>query len=102
MFEAVKKALILDPPRRGCDREVLECADGFDRIVYISCNPQTLARDIKILSEKYDLTYIQPFDMFPQTANVETLVLLSKKNRTGISKSTSSLENDNVIYIEST
>lgn len=88
MFETAKKALILDPPRRGCDREVLECADGFDRIVYISCNPQTLARDIKILSAKYDLTYVQPFDMFPQTANVETLVLLSKKNPTGISKST--------------
>ncbi|MDE6302188.1 MAG: hypothetical protein K2M36_01185, partial [Clostridia bacterium] len=74
------RALILDPPRRGCDREVLDCAVGFERIVYISCNPQTLARDLKILSDNYEVVSVQPYDMFPQTANVETLVVLSQKN----------------------
>ncbi|MDE7372883.1 MAG: 23S rRNA (uracil(1939)-C(5))-methyltransferase RlmD, partial [Clostridia bacterium] len=74
-----RRALILDPPRRGCDREVLERATGFDKIVYISCNPQTLARDIKILSEEYDIEFVKPFDMFPQTANVECVALLVKK-----------------------
>ncbi len=82
MFESDIKplALILDPPRRGCDREALKSADGFERIVYISCNPQTLARDLKVLSDKYDVVFVRPYDMFPQTANVETLVLLSKKS----------------------
>lgn len=73
-----QRALILDPPRRGCDGELLRVAD-FERIVYISCNPQTLARDLKILSDRYNAEYVKLFDMFPQTANVETLVVLSKK-----------------------
>ncbi|MDE5601270.1 MAG: hypothetical protein K2J16_02110, partial [Clostridia bacterium] len=76
--DTVHRALILDPPRRGCDESVLRAA-SFDNIVYISCNPQSLARDLKILSDSYDVISVTPFDMFPQTANVETLVLLSKK-----------------------
>ena len=78
-IESKGRALILDPPRRGCDREVLESATGFDKIVYISCNPQTLARDLNILSKSFEIDSIQPYDMFPQTSNVETLVVLSKK-----------------------
>ena len=78
--EFPKRALILDPPRRGCDESVLRAA-AFERIVYVSCNPQSLARDLKILSDSYDVVSVTPFDMFPQTANVETLVLLSKKNQ---------------------
>lgn len=70
------RALILDPPRRGCDREVLESATNFDRIVYISCNPQTLARDLKILSAKYEVLSVKPFDMFPQTGNIECVAFL--------------------------
>ncbi len=73
-----ERALILDPPRKGCDGNLLRIAD-FERIVYISCNPQTLARDLKILSDKYELADIKLFDMFPQTANVETLAVLKRK-----------------------
>ena len=74
-----RRALILDPPRRGCDREVLDRATGFDKIVYISCNPQTLARDLKILSKEYSVEFVKPFDMFPQTANIEVMAVLSSK-----------------------
>ena len=49
-----------------------------ERIVYISCNPATQARDLKTLTKKYTVTDIQPFDMFPHTRHVETVVLLSK------------------------
>lgn len=75
------RVLILDPPRKGCDERVLEVAKsaGFEKIVYISCNPQTFARDLKTLSSKYKIKYIQPYDMFPQTRHVETCVSLRKK-----------------------
>lgn len=74
-------ALVLDPPRKGCDKRVLDAVNGanFERIAYISCNPQTLARDLKILSEKYAVESVTPFDMFPQTSNVETLATLKRK-----------------------
>lgn len=79
--DTLSRALILDPPRRGCDKEMLESAAdaGFERIVYISCNPQTLARDLKILSADYSVESIKLFDMFPQTANIETLAVLHRK-----------------------
>lgn len=72
------RALILDPPRRGCDSEVLKSAAGFEKIIYISCNPQTLARDLKILSESYEVISVKPFDMFPQTANIECVAILKR------------------------
>ncbi|MCM1306774.1 MAG: 23S rRNA (uracil(1939)-C(5))-methyltransferase RlmD [Bacteroides sp.] len=75
------RALILDPPRRGCDRAVLDSATNFDRIIYVSCNPQTLARDLKILSADYDVASVKPFDMFPQTSNVECVAILKRKNK---------------------
>ncbi len=73
------RALILDPPRKGCDRQVLESAlgVGFERIIYVSCNPQTLARDLKILKEHYQIESVTPYDMFPQTGHVETVCILS-------------------------
>ena len=74
-----RRALLLDPPRKGCDRAVLDAAVGFERIVYISCNPATLARDIKLLSPRYALRYVQPFDMFPQTSALETLAVLERR-----------------------
>ena len=49
------------------------------QIIYISCNPSTLAKDIAVLSEKYNIKYIQPVDMFPYTAHVESVVLLELK-----------------------
>lgn len=74
-------ALILDPPRKGCDRSVLEGAMGanIQRIVYVSCNPQTLARDLKILSQEFEIKRVTPFDMFCQTSNVETLCVLDRR-----------------------
>lgn len=73
--------IITDPPRAGMDLDVvdvlLECAPA--KIVYISCNPATQARDIAMLSEKYELTKVQPVDMFPHTYHVENVALLLKK-----------------------
>lgn len=115
--------MILDPPRKGCDRAVLDAAlsAGFERIIYVSCNPSTLARDLKILTAAqilneadnfaktahniaetvknpaetsqnlaengsieakngtYKIASIQPYDMFPQTSHIETLVCLARK-----------------------
>jgi len=75
-------AVILDPPRAGADKDVLTAIaqSGAKRVVYVSCNPETLARDIKLLAEHgYRVEKVQPVDMFPQTAHVETVVLMSKK-----------------------
>jgi len=73
--------ILMDPPRKGCDAKFLEAAaaSGAQRLVYVSCNPATLARDIKILMEKgYELKKVQPVDMFPQTADVECVALMSR------------------------
>ncbi|MBR2208583.1 MAG: 23S rRNA (uracil(1939)-C(5))-methyltransferase RlmD [Synergistaceae bacterium] len=74
-------SVVLDPPRDGCERAVLEAINkfGVKKIIYVSCNPATLARDCKILAAHgYELTKIKSFDMFPQTAHVETVALLSR------------------------
>lgn len=75
--------IILDPPRKGCDEKVLETINGITgeaKIYYISCNPATLTRDIKKLSEGgYEIGYVTPYDMFPNTKHVETLVLMKKR-----------------------
>ena len=75
-------AVIIDPPRKGCEEVVLRAIieSGVERLVYVSCNPETLARDVKILSEGgFALSKAQPVDMFPQCAHVETVCLLSRK-----------------------
>ena len=75
--------IVVDPPRKGCDSAVLETMLQMrpKRIVYISCDPATLARDLKILCQgRYKLQKVQPVDMFPHTTHVETVVLLSKLN----------------------
>lgn len=72
--------IILDPPREGA-RDILEDLLRLSpkRMIYVSCNPSTLARDLKRLTEKdYKLEKIRPFDMFPQTFHIESVVLLSK------------------------
>lgn len=73
--------VITDPPRAGMDEKVVEAIinAGPEKIVYISCNPSTQARDIQILSRKYEVVRVQPVDMFPQTHHVENVVLLRKK-----------------------
>lgn len=71
--------LILDPTKKGCGKEVMKNVIGFDNIIYISCNPIALCKDLNIIKEHYEIEEITPFDMFPNTINVETLVKLKKK-----------------------
>ena len=73
--------IILDPPRSGVNKKVREVLKEkkINNIIYISCDPFTLARDIKDLKEVYDLKYIKLFNMFPRTYHVECLTLLSLK-----------------------
>ena len=74
--------IVTDPPRAGCAPEVLKTFAAMrpKRIVYVSCNPASLARDIGILDELgYKALEIQPVDMFPQTGHVESVCLLVKK-----------------------
>jgi 23S rRNA (uracil1939-C5)-methyltransferase len=70
--------VLLDPPRKGCETSVIETLLKLkpQRIVYISCNPATLARDLKLLSLAYTLKQVQPADFFPQTAHVECAAFL--------------------------
>ena len=73
--------IVLDPPRSGCEKTLIDTiiASKADKIIYISCNPATLARDIKIFTENdYNIKLIQPVDMFPKTYHVETIVLLER------------------------
>ena len=79
--------VVVDPPRKGlndviCDA-LLDAAP--DTIVYVSCDSATLARDLARLAVDYDVTYVEPYDMFPQTDQVETLALLFHKKPTDIS-----------------
>lgn len=80
-YKGKKVTVVLDPPRSGCDKSVLEAIinSGAENIIYVSCAPSTLARDLGILSSHYAVDSVRPYDMFPQTMNVETLVCLSKK-----------------------
>ena len=76
------KAVTVDPPRAGLDKEIIKTLTKtkIENIIYISCNPQTLARDIKRFMDRgYKLEKIKAVDMFPQTMHVETVVLLSRK-----------------------
>lgn len=73
--------VVLDPPRKGCDKRVIDALNVSKptRIVYISCNPASLARDLSLLEDLYNIELVQPFDMFPQTKHIETLVSLRLK-----------------------
>ena len=74
--------IVVDPPRKGCDERLLETMADMapERIVYVSCDSATLARDLKILCGRgYRMEKVQPVDMFPQTVGVEVVVLLSKR-----------------------
>lgn len=92
-----KITIVLDPPRKGCDNAVLQAVieSGADRIVYVSCNPSTLARDVGVICgslvvgedgikkqesflPRYKVASVTPFDMFSQTKHVETVVCLTK------------------------
>ncbi len=92
--------LVLDPPRKGCDVKVVNAILKSlpDKIIYVSCKPSTLARDVGLIvgslkledgeikkvcdyTENYSVELVKPFDMFPQTKHVETLVVLNRKNK---------------------
>ena len=73
--------LILDPPRSGVANSVIEKINKVvpDKIIYVSCDPNTLARDLKLLESTYEIKSIQLLDMFPQTEHIETFVVLKRK-----------------------
>ena len=73
--------VITDPPRAGMHAEVIETLLQLEapRIIYISCNPSTQARDLLLLSDKYEVTRVRPVDMFPQTHHIESVALLKFK-----------------------
>ena len=74
--------IVVDPPRKGCDEMCLDTMLKMapDRIVYVSCDSATLARDLRILCDSgYELKRVRPVDMFPQTVHVETIVLLQRE-----------------------
>ena len=92
-----KIVLVLDPPRKGCDLKVIQAVKNSqaDKIIYVSCNPSTLARDVGLIvgtleydgtnvkkaetvSGKYKIDCIRPFDMFAQTKHVETVTLITR------------------------
>lgn len=75
------EVVVLDPPRNGSHPEVLEqlCHLRPQRIVYVSCDPASLARDITLLASDYVVEKVQPVDMFPHTAHIESVVLLTRK-----------------------
>ncbi len=70
--------VVVDPPRKGLDEKSIQYILDFnpDKIGYVSCNPATLARDLKLLSSKYEVVSVTPVDMFPQTVHVECVAIL--------------------------
>lgn len=114
-----KISVVLDPPRKGCDYKVIKALaeSGADKIIYVSCKPSTLARDVGLLvgsleysegqikkaadyTPRYDIKEIKPFDMFAQTKHIETLVCLSKKSEKHISIDVEFGESDGQISLK--
>lgn len=80
----VPDVIVVDPPRKGCDAELLETILAMqpERVVYVSCNPSTLARDLRVLEDGgYRTVEVQPVDMFPWTVHVESVVLLQRVDK---------------------
>ena len=81
-LEAAPDAVVLDPPRAGCHPRALEALMALapERVAYVSCDPATLARDLKILcEERYRLLEVRPIDMFPHTYHIEVVATLRKR-----------------------
>lgn len=79
--DGARTAVIMDPPRRGSDPQFLEqlVAFGARRVVYVSCGPDTQARDLNyLLAQGYEVEAVQPFDLFPQTRHIENVVTLRR------------------------
>jgi len=81
ILERGPAVVILDPPRRGVDPRIVKelVEDPVPRILYLSCNPTTLARDLKGLLEAYDIARVQAYDFFPHTPHIEALVVLEHR-----------------------
>ena len=80
-FPPDETAVVIDPPRKGCDKLFLDQLFAFSpsRVVYVSCNPATQVRDLVAFSEAgYRVTEVQPFDLFPQTKHLECVTTLDK------------------------
>jgi tRNA/tmRNA/rRNA uracil-C5-methylase (TrmA/RlmC/RlmD family) len=73
--------VVLDPPRKGLDERSLKALVESDiqRIVYVSCNPNSLARDMELLATAYKPLHATPVDMFPRTEHVETVAVFQRK-----------------------
>jgi len=80
-FDPSKTAVVIDPPRKGSSPEFLTQLIDYapKRVVYVSCNPATQIRDLELMKDHYDITKIQPFDLFPQTKHLECVVTLERK-----------------------
>jgi 23S rRNA (uracil1939-C5)-methyltransferase len=74
--------LLTDPPRAGMHGDVVHSLIDLNipTIVYVSCNSASMARDLALLNNHYDITHIQPVDMFPQTYHIETVARLTARN----------------------
>ncbi|MDF1657645.1 MAG: class I SAM-dependent RNA methyltransferase [Verrucomicrobiales bacterium] len=81
-YPAGKTAVVIDPPRKGSSPEFLEQLIEFGpkRVVYVSCNPATQIRDLEQMKDHYEITKIQPFDLFPQTRHLECVVTLERRD----------------------
>lgn len=78
----IPDVVIIDPPRKGLEKSLIDVLNEAqpEQIIYVSCNPATLARDLALFNEgNYEINAVQPVDNFPQTTHIETIVLLSKK-----------------------
>jgi tRNA (uracil-5-)-methyltransferase len=75
------ETLFVDPPRAGLDATCRELAAGFERVLYVSCNPETLARDVAELAPTHEITALAAFDQFPYTPHLEAGVLLERRAR---------------------
>ena len=81
-FPADQTAVVIDPPRKGCTPEFIDQLAAFapSRVVYVSCDPATQARDLKLLDARgYSLADVQPFDLFPHTRHLECVMTLVKR-----------------------
>ena len=79
-LEGSHEILVVDPPRSGLERNCVNAilAMDFKKIIYVSCNPETLEEDARNLSRQYTLKSVQPVDMFPQTFHIESVAIFEK------------------------
>ncbi|NCB48771.1 MAG: 23S rRNA (uracil(1939)-C(5))-methyltransferase RlmD [Clostridia bacterium] len=78
--EFLDATFVIDPPRSGIDRKIIDAilTSNVKKIIYISCNPYTLKQNIYLLKDKFSITHFEIFDIFPQTFNIESLVIMRK------------------------